>query len=184
MYRVVALAGRRVDLRSMEPSRFPSEAVDSVRNQLRSLFRNHQVQMVVCSAASGADLLALEAAGELGLRRRVVLPFTPDRFRETSVVDRQRCWGQVYDHIIDAAQGTADLIILEEEAKNSLAYRRTNERILDEAMSVAGGSCDLDSAVLAVLVWEGMPKGSEDSTAHFGELARERGLEIEEIRTR
>jgi hypothetical protein len=35
---------------------------------------------LVCSAACGADLIALEEAERLGIRRCSVLPFSPDRF--------------------------------------------------------------------------------------------------------
>jgi hypothetical protein len=38
--------------------------------------------MGVCSAASGADLLFLDACGELGLRTVVILPFDKERFRQ------------------------------------------------------------------------------------------------------
>ena len=33
-------------------------------------------------------LVALEQAKQLGVRRRIMQPFAPERFRETSVVDR------------------------------------------------------------------------------------------------
>lgn len=38
--------------------------------------------MGICSAAAGADLLFLEACGELGIRTVVILPFGEERFRQ------------------------------------------------------------------------------------------------------
>ena len=50
------------------------------------------MSVLVCSAACGADLIALQAAGRVSLRRRIVLPFEPSRFRDSSVVDRPGDW--------------------------------------------------------------------------------------------
>ena len=70
------------------------------------------MQVVVSSAACGADLLALEQAGGLGLRRRVVIPFDRERFRAGSVVDRPGDWGGLYDSILDAVGAQGDLVVL------------------------------------------------------------------------
>jgi hypothetical protein len=35
---------------------------------------------LVCSAACGADLVALEEAERLGIRRRIILPLAPSSF--------------------------------------------------------------------------------------------------------
>jgi hypothetical protein len=80
----------------------------------------------VCSAACGADLLALIVAGQLGLHRRVVLPFAPERFRETSVTDRAWDWGLEYDQVIAAVRAENDLVILENAGEVVDAYVRTN----------------------------------------------------------
>ena len=90
---VVALAGRRIDLPEAQVPRFPLENVQEVGRRIcEALYEMHAVALV-CSAACGADLVALEQAKQLGLRRRIVLPFAPERFRETSVVDRPGDWG-------------------------------------------------------------------------------------------
>jgi hypothetical protein len=68
--------------------RFPLEAVPTVRRRLADLLAKERAVALVCSAACGADLVALEEAERLGLRRRIVLPFPPERFRKTSVTDR------------------------------------------------------------------------------------------------
>src|SRR5947209_15289312 len=85
---VVALVGRRIDGIGTNPPRFPVENVPIVRERIANMLIKERAIALVCSAACGASLLALEEAGRLGIRRRIVLPFSPDRFRETSVVDR------------------------------------------------------------------------------------------------
>src|SRR5947209_320182 len=95
---VIALAGRRIDAPNAETPRFPLENREKVGNRIRDFLAEHGATALVCSAACGADLLALEAAEELGLRRRILLPFAPDRFRATSVTDRPGEWGPLFDH--------------------------------------------------------------------------------------
>jgi ABC-type enterobactin transport system permease subunit len=57
---------------------FPLEAVAIVRRRLADLLVQEHAVALVCSAACGADLIALEEAERLGLRRRIILPFRPE----------------------------------------------------------------------------------------------------------
>ena len=50
--------------------------------RIRNMMVSAASRAVVCSAACGADILALEGAAQLGLGRRVVLPFSRQQFRE------------------------------------------------------------------------------------------------------
>src|SRR5215510_14628657 len=100
MARVAALAGRRIDAADASTSRFPLANTELVRERLQALLRAEQSDALVCSAAYGADLIALDVAGALGLRRRVVLPFAAERFRQSSVTDRPGDWGPLFDQII------------------------------------------------------------------------------------
>jgi hypothetical protein len=189
---VVALAGRRVDAPDADTPRFPPENVGLVRERLGSFLEDRRATTLVCSAACGADLVALEAAEALGLRRRIVLPFDPERFRETSVVDRPGDWGPLYDRLIEAVTRAGDLMVLEDAAEGGTAYAAANERILDEALRLAGvsvGSGPKPSGhvpperALAVIVWDGRSRGNDDATEQFAASARRRGLTTEEIFT-
>ncbi len=173
---VVALAGRRVDAPDAPP-RFPATQVAVVRDRLRALFQDIGAGTLVCSGACGADLTALEVAGELGMHRRVVLPFPRDRFRATSVVDRGEAWGNVYDRVLGQLP-RVDVVELG-LAEGDAAYARANQAILNEAVQLAGN----DSPV-AVIVWEGEPRGHGDMTQNFASAARERGMSVREVRTR
>jgi hypothetical protein len=155
-------------------------AAPLVRDRLRDLFKNRGATAVVCSAACGADLVALDTATELGLRCRVVLPFAPERFRNTSVTDRPGEWRALYDRIIALVRRSGDLVVLEGAGEGGAAYAAANERILGEALALAGG-VPSTGAALAVIVWEGASRGEDDATQQFADLARERGLKVEEI---
>jgi hypothetical protein len=85
---VIAVAGRRIDAANAQVARFPFENVSAVRSALLRTFGNAGARLIVASAACGSDLLALDAASAMGIDTRIVLPFAPEVFRETSVVDR------------------------------------------------------------------------------------------------
>ena len=175
---VFALAGRRTDAPGADVRRFPVEEAAGVRSRLRGEMAAHHARALVCSAAAGADLLALEAAGELGLRRRVVLPFGRERFRETSVVDRPGDFGPVYDRVLDAVEAAGDLVVLEGAPTDEAAYAAANGAILDEAAALAA-----PDPPVAVMVWDGRSRGAGDSTVAFAEAARARGVTVLEVLT-
>lgn len=177
---VIALAGRRVDAPDADVPRLPPASTDAVRERLRLLFAEHEADALVCAGACGSDLLALDAAGALGMRRRLVLPFGRTRFRTTSVTDRAdelTDWGALFDEVV-AALPPEDIVELDGAEMGDEAYAMANRAILDEAEALAG-----DGAVRAVVAWEGAPRGEDDLTAAFAEEARAREIPVEEVRT-
>lgn len=185
---IIALAGRRIDAHDATIPRFPLENVAAVRECLHAFFVDHEVTVLVCSAACGADLLALDVAGELGIWRRIVFPFEQNRFRATSVVDRPGEWEAVFDRIIREVQAEGNFVILSEDGEDDAVFAAANKVILDQALLLARqmphdrGEQSTDP-VQAVLVWDGQSRGEGDLTAHFADEARARGLAIIEIAT-
>ena len=92
--------------------------------------------MVVCSGACGADILALEAAAQLGLGRRLVLPFARQKFRATSVADRGEDWGLRFDAILHQLPGE-HIVELNLQQSSDQAYAAANSEILDQAEGLA-----------------------------------------------
>jgi hypothetical protein len=180
MAQVAALAGRRIDAVDAASARFPLADTEAVRGRLQALLRTEQSRTLVCSAACGADLIALDVAAALGLRRRVVLPFAPERFRETSVTDRPGDWGPLFDRIIGEVRAKADLVVLGLDEGDDATYAAANEAILNEAQALAGGE---PSEVVAIIVWEGCSRGEGDLTEGFATLARARGHPVREALT-
>ena len=108
---IVALAGRRIDAPGSSVRRFPFDRINQVRAELQLLFEQENVVFLVCSAACGADLIALDLAQKTGLGYLIILPFSVKRFRKSSVVDRPGDWGFLFDQIMREAPGEA-LILL------------------------------------------------------------------------
>jgi hypothetical protein len=176
---IIALAGRRVDAVGAKRPRFPLRNIDLVRMRMRAMLEAQAAKVVVCSAACGADLIALSEAGSMGLRRRIVLPFDRNRFRETSVTDRPGGWGPVYDQVLDEVERAGELELME-KMPDEEPYLAANRAILDQAVSLAK---QLHYPVGAALVWDGNSRGHHDITEEFGIEARKRGLAVVEVST-
>jgi hypothetical protein len=177
---VIALAGRRIDAPDAATPRFPVENAEVASRRIRELLETQGATALVSSAACGADLLALVEAGALGIRRRVVLPFDRERFREISVVDRPGEWGRLYDNVLDEVSSNGDVVMLNSKTEDDTAYAAANYAILDEADALAR---ETGQPVSAALVWDGASRGSDDLTAAFGDAAKQRELHVFDVRT-
>lgn len=173
----VLLAGRRPDSDDAEVERFPIENVVLVRERIRALFAERRPGHLVCSAACGADLLALDVAGDLGVRRHVVLPFEQAAFRASSVTDRPGSWGTLFDRVVREVAEAGGLTVLDEESGDEAAYEAASDRLLEEALG-------LNVDVLAVAVWEGASRGEGDLTEALLGSASRAGARTTELLTR
>ena len=168
---VAALAGRRIDAVDANEPRFPTQAAPRVKQDIARHLAQQHVAVVVASAACGADILGLEAALELGLLIRIVLPFERVRFRETSVIDRGGAWGDRYDRVLAAAE---HIITLESPLENDdAAYGRATARIIEETTTLAHR---LGGRAVAIAVWDERPRASGDATQDFVERAGRAGM--------
>ena len=192
---IVAFAGRRIDVTDAETPRFPLTQVNVVQKKIEELFRRDNVKTLICSAACGADLIALRVAQKLRIGYRIVLPFAPERFRITSVMDRpctqEWNWGVLFDLVIDIAQEKGELVVVETDEDSQTAYQAVNHAILNEALQQGRNQADASTMeppqeiheVQAVIAWDGHARGPRDLTLHFAEEARSRGLVVKEILT-
>jgi hypothetical protein len=180
---VVVLAGRRIDAIATEARRFPIENISRVGEALRACFSELGATALVCSAANGADLIALRIANERSMRIHVVLGCAVEEFRRVSVTDRPGAeWGALFDHVIAAADARADLVVLDTgvdcDAYDTLAA--VNARLVGDAQQIATA---MHSRVVGVAVWEGHSRGAEDVTAGFVELLRVQSISVRHVAT-
>src|SRR5262245_9911168 len=176
---IVALAGRRVDAPDAKEKRFSPENAERVKQRIREVLKAEKATALVCAAACGSDILALEAAGELGIRRRVVLPYDKVTFKHSSVIDRPGDWGERYDRILAEVDDKGDLIV-DDYDQDEESYFAANHDILDQAEELAE---ETGQPLSAVVVWNGEARGEEDVTGHFLEEAKQRGLKVTEVTT-
>jgi hypothetical protein len=147
--------------------------VARVRARIAAALREHDVAALVCSAACGADLIALDEAAKMQLRRRIVLQFPVATFRERSVISRPGDWGALYDRLVQDAERTGNLIVLDAVAgDNDAADMAANEAIIAQAKALGAGEHDL----VAITVWEGHARSGNDITDAFRCRATEAGF--------
>jgi len=183
---VIAFAGRRIDAPNAAVARFPRGNTRLVRQRVRAQLERVAAAIMVSSAACGADLLALDEAAELGMRRVVVLPWDRGRFRETSVIDRGIEWGAMFDRVVDDVARGGDLRIVGATGAGNEPFHATNEAILDTAAGLARSRVGPGSEAqsIALVAWNGQLRGTgDDVTGAFVGAARRRGMEVIEIPT-
>jgi hypothetical protein len=179
---ILALAGRRIDATQDEVISFPTKNIAAVRDKLRGLFVSFKPSVLISSGSCGADLLALEVAGEQGIARSMVIPFAPELFKLKSVEDRPGDWTGLFDRIYEEVSKEEKVLVMNYPADDCNAFRKTNIDILNRAKALSENSGD-EKEVRAVIVWESGYKGEQDITAHFRNAAEQRGFKIEEIDT-
>jgi hypothetical protein len=176
---VLAVSGRRIDPDGADQPRFPAGNEALVALRIRDMMLSTTAKVVVCSGACGVDILALEAAAELGLSRRLVLPFSREKFRATSVADRGEDWGSRFDAILQQLPGE-DIVELNPPQSGDQAYAAANSEILDQAKGLASAA---GLRALAMVVWNGLSRGPTDWTDQFRKLAVDRKLELIPVST-
>jgi len=176
---IAALAGRRVDAEGAAEPRFPAAMIPVVRDRIYDLFRESNVKTLVCSAANGSDLLALDVAGPFGIRRIVILPADRQRFFESSVADRPGEWGAIYDRVLDEIEANGDLLVLGTDLDDD-AYANATARIIEEAANISKSDGE---PALAIVVWNMRSRGPGDLTELFKVDTKKRGFRVVEIDT-
>jgi len=172
---VLALAGRRTDA-----ARFPPQNESRVREALMDVFSREAVQLLVSSAARGADILAIEVAHALGIPNLIILPFEKEKFRRTSVTDGTQAeqgvanWGRRFDSVMREAEERGQVIVIAADPSMS-PYRAATHEIVREAKKRAA---EQHARFLAIAVWDGESRGKDDHTAGFLDLARNEGATI------
>ncbi len=179
---IVALAGRRIDKPGEKAIHFPLKNINAVKERLRKLFTTLEPKALVCSGACGADLLALEVAGELRIARSMVIPFKPDLFKSKSVEDRPGNWGALFDSMYEQVNKEEKVQVMNYPGDDNDTYRKTNIDILNRA-EVLAEKMDAEKNISVIIVWDGKPKDKNDMTAHFKKEAGLRRFKIEEINT-
>lgn len=164
-HRVAVLAGRRIDAVGETKPCFPLNNVAAVRADVAKLLAKEQIQILICSAACGADLIALQVARRQRVSCRVILPFNRMAFRQSSVVDRPGDWGHLYDSIISKVDRHGGLVELDGVPGNHEAYASANQKIVRTGLDL----CRPEEAV-AVIVWDGLKRSDRDLTDEFRQL--------------
>jgi class 3 adenylate cyclase len=164
---LVVFAGHLPDPPGQQ-GRFPLELIDPVRERLRAQLKEADVRVGLVSAAAGADLLFIEALRERGGVVHVVLPWSREEFRQTSVCrfepqNGSAIWAPLFDLALrDAAtvRETGQLY----EPGGDVSWQFALEVTAGLAIHTARAS-RLD--VQPMVLWDGLPGAGEGGTDGF-----------------
>lgn len=177
MTAIACLAGRRIDTAGRETPSFPLHRASAVGEAIAAVLTERKIARLVCAAACGSDILALEACETLGIPATIILPFPVAVFREVSVTDRPGDWGSRFDKVIARARAQSDLVELGYERTDENAFLEANHEIVSR---VAGAKA---REKFAIVVWNGTARGKDDFTADLAEHAGAEGLKVIEVLT-
>ena len=108
-----------------------------------------------------------------------MLPFEPEQFRQTSVIDRPGDWAPIFDEMLRQLQASGDLIVLQEPPGDA-AYEAVSEAVLAEATRIAREN---GNRLMAMVIWDGSARPGIDFTVQFRDSARRRGFEVVDVLT-
>jgi hypothetical protein len=180
MSTIVILAGRRIDAENASIERFPRRMVANVAKSIRDTLTECSAICLVCSAAAGADLLALDTALDIGIRCRVVIFSSVEEFGRASVSDRGPEWEAMYTRVIRAV-GSCNLVCVPAGSDDASSFRQVNERLFEEAFAEKESQNVTDE--VSVAVWDQRRKSEPDFTAEYIDIAKKYGIKLISITT-
>ncbi len=174
---IVVFGGVQIDSCDIRQPRFRESDVPDVERRTAEVLTQLRPRLLVGAAASGADLVVLDAARSSGLGVRVVLPFDAATFRRTSVRDRGPVWCDRYDRLIGSLK-SGELEILG-EVEDGEVYHRTNTRLLERAARLRL----IPAEEIVVLVLRPVGPYRASVTDDLVDKAKEAGLPVVEVST-
>lgn len=159
--KVAVFTGHRVDGPEREVSRFPGAIANDVKGAIRKHLLAANVRMGYSSAASGSDILFIEAMRAIGGRTRIVLPCSRQQFLQESVVDSGGDWSRRFHKALNQAD---DVIIASPERLKfgSIGYDYANKLVHGLALMQAS---EFHTELVRMAVWDGQPGDGPGGTA-------------------
>lgn len=177
----ILFTGHMTDLPGRAQPRLPqyaeSAAWGAVRAAIEAACRRTRGRAVgIASGARGGDLMFHECCRLFGIERRMVLPFPPSDFIETSVagVPNGGWETKFWDNWNSLAEGEREIVL---QSRDEKGYALCNQRMIALGQELATTS-DL------IALWDGKAGDGPGGTAHHVETVRGNGGRVEIIDTK
>lgn len=168
---VAVCVGHMIDTPGRESPRFPISLEAQVKQELRERISRLGIGFGYASAACGSDILFLEALLETARKAVVVLPYSIEEFRKSSVdVVRDGNWNERFDRVLQAADQV--IFASSEGLLNPNISLRYCNRYLRGLAQLRGAH--LDTAVVGIAVWDStsdrQPGGTTETVLEWKEI--------------
>jgi len=173
---VIAFMGQTIHGMGKSPGIDPADE-GMLREQIRSLLKQHNIKIAFGSLACGTDLMIAEEILDQGGELNVILPFSQEEFKRTSVTPAGPAWEEKFDRALERAASVYHIV---EDAYTGydLLYTACSQQIMGLAYL---RSQTLGSRAYQVVLWNGHPSASPGGTAaamHLWEGLGQRNLVI------
>jgi len=163
----VAFTGHMIDAAGRETPRFPAALESAVAARLRACVATWHAPVVFSSAASGSDLLMIEAALDTGAEVNIVLPFARDEFVRTSVAPAGAAWVPRFDRALASA---ARVMVASDEDYLGDDVLFAHAAVLVEGLArLRAGQLETTPRLMAVLdpTSPGLTGGTAEAVRHW-----------------
>ena len=159
---VIVFSGHMIDSSELKAPRFPANAENFVRKEIKNELAKYDVCIAYSSAACGADILFLEEIVNKGGEINIVLPHDIENFKKHSVnTVSGGDWSERFDILLAKASRVIILSQYNDEV-NEPAYDFTNRFVLGGAIARAKV---INSEVEYVSIWNGVESNNIGGTA-------------------
>jgi class 3 adenylate cyclase len=151
---VAAFSGHMIDKPGRTHERFPARHEGAVAAAVQACIGQHQVDIGVCAAANGADILFLEALQAAGKETQIVLPCPAEEFRRISVTDdADPSWGPRFDRVM---VGADQVCVVAPQSGEDLGYQFHGVVMAGTALLRADA---VGGEAMALALWDKAPGG-------------------------
>ena len=176
--RIVVCSGHMFDRLDRKQPRFPHQLEARVQKEIKARLAQMEAQVGFSSLACGADMIFAEAVLERGGEINVVLPFSKDDFKESSVeFIPGTSFGDRFERILENSATLTNLSELG-TAIDPAAYEYCNQVLMGLAL-LKGRFLGLD--VMPLAVWDGRTGDGRGGTQSFVEFWEKRRTKVEII---
>ena len=157
---VIAFMGQTIHGMGKSPG-IDSADEEMLREQIRNLLEEHKVKIAFGALACGADLMIAEEILKRNGELNVILPFSREEFKRTSVSPAGPVWEEKFDRALERAASVYEIV---EDAYTGydLLYEACSLQIMGLAYL---RSQTLGSQAFQVALWNGQPSASPGGTA-------------------
>ena len=157
---VIAFMGQTIHGMGKSPGIDPADE-EMLREQIRNLLEKHKIKIAFGALACGADLMIAEEILKQNGELNVILPFSREEFKRTSVSPAGPAWEKKFDWALERAASFYEIV---EDAYTGydLLYEACSLQIIGLAYL---RSQTLGSQAFQMALWNGQPSASPGGTA-------------------
>ena len=157
---VIAFMGQTIHGMGKSPG-IDSADEKMLREKIRNLLDQYKIKIAFGALACGADLMIAEEILKRGGELNVILPFSREEFKRTSVSPAGRIWEERFDWALERAASVYE-IVDDAYTGYDLLYEACSLQIMGLAYL---RSQTLGSQAYQVALWNGQPSASPGGTA-------------------